>query len=229
MEQPPSILKSPLPKHFSAQSHLGLASCCLLLHKTCLLQAEIQKLLIQSITWTILAHPYPGFFFRFSSVKSSPSERNRMKRFCSFPQTAVCFPRLISYPSACKSFRSSSKICRFLIQAFQNIFPDDIPHAHTFRVLCSPLPLTRLYLWNNRKSMLQTDNVTKSLQYYSGKPEIPELPVTLQIGGIENDVVMNMCPVHMSCNNKCVLFLFVNLMPVSYPTSFASSGVFLPA
>ena len=25
MEQPPSILKSPLPKHFSAQSHLGLA------------------------------------------------------------------------------------------------------------------------------------------------------------------------------------------------------------
>ena len=62
MEQPPSILKSPLPKHFSAQSHLGLCILCLLLHKTCLLQAEIQKLLIQSITWTILAHPYPGFF-----------------------------------------------------------------------------------------------------------------------------------------------------------------------
>ena len=53
--------------------------------------------------------------------------------------------------------------------------------------------------------MLQTDNVDESLQCYSGKPEIPELPVTLQIGGIEYDVVMNMCPVHMSCHNKCVL------------------------
>ena len=53
--------------------------------------------------------------------------------------------------------------------------------------------------------MLQTDNVAESLQCYSGKPEIPELPVTFQIGGIENDMVMNMCPVHMSCNNKCVL------------------------
>ena len=62
MEQPPSILKSPLPKHFSAQSHLGLASCAFYYS---LLQAEIQKLLIQSITWTILAHPYPGFFSDF--------------------------------------------------------------------------------------------------------------------------------------------------------------------
>ena len=53
--------------------------------------------------------------------------------------------------------------------------------------------------------MLQTDNVAESLQCYSGKPEIPELPVALQIGGIENDMVMNMCSVHMSRYNKCVL------------------------
>lgn len=39
--------------------------------------------------------------------------------------------------------------------------------------------------------MLQADNVAKSLQGNSGKPKVPELPVTIQIGGIENDMIVD--------------------------------------
>ena len=53
------------------------------------------------------------YFYASFLQKEWQSERNRMKRFCSFPQTAVCLPRLISYPSACRSFRSSSKSAGF--------------------------------------------------------------------------------------------------------------------
>lgn len=53
--------------------------------------------------------------------------------------------------------------------------------------------------------MLQTDNVAESLQCNSRKPEVTKLPVTVQIGGIENDMIMNMCPVHMRCHDKCML------------------------
>ena len=53
--------------------------------------------------------------------------------------------------------------------------------------------------------MLQADNVAESLQGNSGKPKVPELPVTIQIGGIENDMIMNMSPVHMRRHNKRML------------------------
>ena len=49
--------------------------------------------------------------------------------------------------------------------------------------------------------MLQADNVAESLQGNSGKPKVPELPVTIQIGGIENDMIVDMSPVHMCCHN----------------------------
>ena len=55
--------------------------------------------------------------------------------------------------------------------------------------------------------MLQTDNVAESLQGNSGKPEIPELPVTIQIGGIKNDMIVDVSPVHMRCHNKRMLSL----------------------
>ena len=46
-------------------------------------------------------------------------------------------------------------------QIRQSFKPGEITpeEAHTIRVLCPPLSLTWLYLWNNRKPMLQTDNV----------------------------------------------------------------------
>lgn len=53
--------------------------------------------------------------------------------------------------------------------------------------------------------MLQTDNVAESLQCNSRKPEVTKLPVAVQIGGIENDMIMNMCPVHMGCHDKSML------------------------
>ena len=55
--------------------------------------------------------------------------------------------------------------------------------------------------------MLQTDNVAESLQGNSGKPKVSELPVTLQIGGIENNMIVDMSPVHMCCHNKRMLSL----------------------
>lgn len=52
--------------------------------------------------------------------------------------------------------------------------------------------------------MLKADNVAESLQCDSRKPEVTKLPITIQIGRIENDMVMNMSPIHMSCNDKSV-------------------------
>lgn len=40
--------------------------------------------------------------------------------------------------------------------------------------------------------MFQADNVAESLQCNSRKPEVTKLPVAVQIGGIENDMIMNM-------------------------------------
>lgn len=52
--------------------------------------------------------------------------------------------------------------------------------------------------------MLQTDNIAESLQCNPRKPEITKLTVAFQICGIENDMIMNMSPVHMSCHDKCM-------------------------
>ena len=48
-----------------------------------------------------------------------------------------------------REFEKFFKICRLLIQAFQDIFPDNIPHAYSFRVLGTSLSLTRFCLWND--------------------------------------------------------------------------------
>ena len=49
--------------------------------------------------------------------------------------------------------------------------------------------------------MLQADNVAEPLQGNSRKPKVPEFPVTIQIGGIKNDMIVDMSPVHMCCHN----------------------------
>ena len=104
-------------------------------------------------------------------------------------------------------FQKIVKICRIFVQTIQDIFSDSVTHTWTFRVCGSFLPLARFCLWNDRQSMFQTDNVTQSLKGDCGKPKIPELPVTIQIGGIKNDMIVNMCPVRMGRDNKSVLAL----------------------
>ena len=53
--------------------------------------------------------------------------------------------------------------------------------------------------------MFQADNVAESLQCNSRKPEVTKLPVAVQIGGIENDMIMNMNSIHMRCHDKSML------------------------
>lgn len=66
--------------------------------------------------------------------------------------------------------------------------------------------------------MFQADNVAESLQCNSRKPEVTKLPVAVQIGGIENDMIMNMCPIHMGCHDKSVL-------PLTAPSLHFSSQI----
>lgn len=96
-------------------------------------------------------------------------EAHPLRMASSMPSYALFFyiPALPEYKKTGQSpiYILGAYLChRFLIQSFQSIFPDGISHFRTFRVLYSPLHLTQLYFWNNRKSMLQTDNVSNSLQ-----------------------------------------------------------------
>ena len=55
--------------------------------------------------------------------------------------------------------------------------------------------------------MLKTDQITDSLQRNTRQPEVIEFASGIQRCGIKNDVVMNMRPVRVRCDDECVLAL----------------------
>lgn len=53
--------------------------------------------------------------------------------------------------------------------------------------------------------MLQTNSITDPLEGKSGQMKIPELAGAVQGSGIINDMIVDMCPIHMGADNKSIL------------------------
>ena len=104
-------------------------------------------------------------------------------------------------------FQKFFKILRLLFQNVINVRTDKIAIGiplFKLRILTS----FRISLHiNDRKAMLDTDNITKPLQSNSRKIKIPELLSTVQGSGVKYDVVVNMSFVCVSCNDESMLSL----------------------
>ena len=91
---------------------------------------------------------------------------------------------------------------RLLLQNSIDILAENISVFHSARVVCSFCTLPVWLRSNNRKAVFQADQITDSLQGNAGQPEVFELSGSVNGSGIEDNVVMNMSPIGMSCYDK---------------------------
>ena len=92
----------------------------------------------------------------------------------------------------------------FLLQNF--IYDTAQPVAVTFlwRVSDTLLPFPVGLFLNDRQLMLQTNQVAQPLHCQTGKEKIPEFSCAVQSGRVIDNVIVNVFPIGMRCNDKSV-------------------------
>ena len=69
----------------------------------------------------------------------------------------------------------------------------------------SVIPLPRLSRLDDGQAMLQTDLIAQSLQREGDEPAVLKFPVAGEIGGIKDDVIVDVRAVRMGCDDERVL------------------------
>ncbi len=98
-----------------------------------------------------------------------------------------------------------------------------------FCLVAQPLVIAfpaRFWILHDGVSILNADGIVQPPHGPGAAPEVSELPVTVQVDGIPDDVVMDMGLVDVGAYDKGVVL--VNLRASSWPSRFASSGVISP-
>ena len=67
------------------------------------------------------------------------------------------------------------------------------------------IPLPRLSWLDDRQAMLQTDLIAQFLQRKGDEPAVLKFPVAGEIGGIKDDVIVDVRAVRMGCDDERVL------------------------
>ena len=117
-----------------------------------------------------------NFFLRITVSQRAKTN----KSFLSFASNGNIFPTLTLISCLFQKFQQFFKVFWFLSKSLINRCTDTITKCFFLRIFCSLRPVTIYFLFDNRQTIFQTNQITYSLKSNTRKPEILKFSRTIQ-------------------------------------------------